>query len=69
MKPETVQTRAGFWQTIQAVLWSFFGVRRGADHDADMAHLNPIAVILTGVGAAAVLVLTLLAIVRWVIHS
>ena len=36
-------------QTIGAVLWSFFGVRRSASHEADMAELNPVHVIAVGV--------------------
>ncbi len=59
--------RASFAQTVKAVAWSFFGVRRGRDHDADMSRLNPIVVIATGIVAAIVFVLTLLTIVRWVV--
>jgi len=61
--------QASVGQTVKAVLWSFFGVRKGSDHDADMASLNPVAVILTGIAAAAILVLTLIMIVRWVVKA
>ena len=47
-------------QTIGAVLWSFFGVRRSASHEADMAELNPVHVIAVGVAAAAIFVLGLI---------
>ncbi len=70
MRPMTeppTPPRASIAQTIKAVAWSFFGVRRGRDHDADMARLNPVAVILTGIAAAALFVLILLLIVRWVV--
>lgn len=60
--------RATFAQTVKAVAWSFFGVRRGRDHDADMARLNPVAVIVTGVAAAALFVVALLLIVRMVVN-
>jgi hypothetical protein len=53
-------------QTIGAVLWSFFGVRRSANHEADMAGLNPLHVIAVGVAAAAVFVLGLLGLVRFI---
>lgn len=53
-------------QTIGAVLWSFFGVRRSANHEADMAELNPLHVIAVGVVAAAIFVLGLIGLVRFI---
>jgi hypothetical protein len=55
-------------QTAKAVGASFFGVRGGRAHENDMARLNPVHVILMGVLMAVIFVLTLLAIVRWVVH-
>jgi len=55
-------------QTISAVLWSFFGVRKGRDHDRDMAQLNPVHVVITGVVLGILFVLTLLMIVKNVIN-
>ncbi|MFN5257925.1 MAG: DUF2970 domain-containing protein [Burkholderiales bacterium] len=55
-------------QTISAVLWSFFGVRKGREHDRDMAQLNPVHVVITGVGLGVLFVLTLLMIVKNVIN-
>jgi hypothetical protein len=53
-------------QTIGAVLWSFFGVRRSANHEADMAELNPLHVIAVGVIAAAIFVLGLIGLVQFI---
>lgn len=55
-------------QTVSAVLWSFFGVRKGRDHDRDMAQLNPVHVVITGVVLGVLFVLTLLMIVKSVIN-
>ncbi|MFG6414855.1 DUF2970 domain-containing protein [Roseateles sp. DC23W] len=66
---EAVRRPASLRQTISAVAWSFFGVRRGRDHENDMARLNPVHVIIAGVLGAAVFVLMLLLLVRWVISS
>ncbi len=55
------------WRTVKAVLWSFFGVRKSHDHDHDMQTLNPVHVIIAGVIAAIVFVLTLIFIVRLVV--
>ena len=59
--------KATVGQTFKAVAWSFFGVRKGSDHDADMARLNPVHVIIAGIIMAALFVVTLISIVRWVV--
>ena len=60
--------RAGFPATLRAVLWSFFGVRKKSDYEKDAARLNPVHVIVAGLIAAAVLVVTLIVIVRAVVN-
>ncbi len=45
---EATQRKLSFVQTIGAVFWSFFGVRKGRDHDRDMAQLNPVHLIVAG---------------------
>lgn len=61
--------KAVFLQTLSAVLWSFFGVRKSKSHSEDMQNLNPIHVIVVGLLAAAVFVLGLLALVNYVVGS
>ncbi|MGZ8981391.1 MAG: DUF2970 domain-containing protein [Burkholderiaceae bacterium] len=55
---------ASFLDTVRAVLWSFFGVRRKSDYERDAARLNPVHVIIAGLIAAALFVFTLILIVR-----
>ena len=57
------------WQTAQAVLWSFFGVRRSADWQRDVERLNPVHVIVAGLVGAALFVAGLVLLVRWVLTS
>ncbi len=64
---DAVRRKASFGQTVRAVLWSFFGVRKRADYEADAAQLNPVHVIIVGVAAAAAFVVALLAIVKWIV--
>jgi Protein of unknown function (DUF2970) len=66
---EAAQRPLSFWQTLRAVAWSFFGVRKGAEHERDMAQLNPVHVILAGLIGAGLFILALLMLVRWVIAS
>jgi hypothetical protein len=59
--------KAGFLQTMRAVLWSFFGVRKRAAYEQDAAQLNPVHVIIAGVIAAIIFVLVLVMVVRFVV--
>lgn len=59
--------KSGIIATFKAVAWSFFGVRKGADHDADMANLNPVHVILAGLIACAAFVVGLILFVKFIV--
>lgn len=56
-------------QTMRAVFWSFFGVRKRADYESDVQQLNPRHVVFAGLIGAALFVLALVLLVRWVIGS
>ncbi|RVU47697.1 DUF2970 domain-containing protein [Rubrivivax rivuli] len=66
---DAVARRGSFLQTARAVGWSFFGVRRSADLAQDVQKLNPVHVIVAGLLGAALFVLALVLLVRWVIGS
>ncbi len=61
--------KASFLQTFRAVAWSFFGVRRSADYAQDMAKLNPVHLVIAGLIGAALFVVTLVLLVKWVVGS
>jgi Protein of unknown function (DUF2970) len=58
-----------FVQTVKAVAWSFVGLRRGAGYQQDVQKLNPVHVIVAGIIGAGLFVLTIVALVRWVVGS
>ncbi|MBN8504816.1 MAG: DUF2970 domain-containing protein [Burkholderiales bacterium] len=66
---EAVQRPMSFGQTLRAVAWSFFGVRSGQEHERDMGRLNPVHVVVAGVAGAALFVVALTLLVRWVVNS
>jgi hypothetical protein len=49
---------------FKAVFWSFFGVRRRADYEADAQKLKPQHVIAAGLVSAAAFVLVLFGVVK-----
>jgi hypothetical protein len=54
------------WQVAKAVLSAFIGIRRRAAHEQDAVTLTPAQVIVAGVIAAAVFVLSLVMLVRFI---
>ena len=51
---------------FKAVFWSFFGVRKRSDYEADTQRLKPQHVIAAGIVSALVFVLLLVAVVKLV---
>jgi len=66
---DALARRGSFLRAFQAVAWSFFGVRKGAEYEKDVAQLNPLHVIIAGIVAAALFVIGLVVLVKWVISS
>jgi hypothetical protein len=63
------QRQGSLLQTVRAVAWSFFGVRRAADQAVDMHKLNPVHVVVAGIAGALLFVGVLVLLVRWVVGS
>lgn len=63
------ERRAGFVATIRAVMWSFLGVRKKRAYQEDAASLNPVAVIVAGVLAGVIFVLSIVAFVHFVVGA
>ena len=66
---DAVARKGSFGQTMKAVAWSFFGVRRSAEYERDVSRLNPVHVVIAGVVGGALFVLALVLLVNWVIGS
>jgi hypothetical protein len=56
-------------RSFKAVAWSFFGIRKSSEYERDIAELKPQHVIIAGVVAAALFVLVLVLLVKWIIGS
>jgi hypothetical protein len=51
---------------FKAVFWSFFGVRKNAEYEADTKRLKPQHVIAAGLVSALAFVLVLFGLVKWI---
>ncbi len=66
---DAVQRKASLWQTVRAVGWSFFGIRKGSEYEKDVGRLNPVHVVIAGIVGALLFVGVLVTLVNWVISS
>ena len=62
----TAERRSSVAGAFKAVFWSFFGVRRKRDYEADTQRLKPQHVIIAGLVSALAFVLILFGIVKLV---
>jgi len=60
---------ASFPQVLAAVLWSFFGIRKGQAMARDAVTIKPHQVVIAGVLLAAILVVSLIVLVRMIIRN
>lgn len=62
---ELSQRKLNFFQTLKAVLWGFFGVRKGKGYSEDIAKLNPVHLIVAAVIGTIVFVVGLVLVAQW----
>jgi len=61
------QRKASPLRVAKAVFWSFFGIRKRRDYETDSVEIKPHQVIVAGLIGAAVLVLSLILLVYFII--
>jgi hypothetical protein len=59
--------KGSFGQSMKAVFWSFLGVRKRRDLEADASQLNPLHVLAAALICAAILIGSLILVVRAVV--
>jgi len=67
MANEQTPKSASPLQVAKAVLWSFLGIRRRAEHESDATQLKPAQVIIAGLVGAAIFVLSLVLLVKFIV--
>ncbi len=54
-------------KAIKAVLWSFLGIRKHSEYEADQQRLTLVQVVITGLLCALALVIALFVLVRFIV--
>ena len=62
---ELSQRKLNFFQTLKAVLWGFFGVRKNKGYNEDIGQLNPVHLIIAGLLSGIIFVVGLVYIASW----
>lgn len=66
---ELSQRKLNFFQTLKAVAWGFFGVRKGKGYQEDISSLNPVHLIIAAIIATILFVVGLVMIARFFISQ
>lgn len=66
---ELSQRKLNFFQTLKAVLWGFFGVRKGKGYQEDISKLNPVHLIIAAIIATILFVVGLVMIAKFFINQ
>ncbi len=64
---KTQAAKGSLWATVKAVAWSFLGVRKNSGFQDDIAQLKPYHFIAVGLVGGILLVLSLIAVVNWIV--
>jgi hypothetical protein len=59
--------KTSFARSVKLVAWSMLGIRSRKGYQDDLARVNPVHVVLVGFVAVLLLVVSLIALVNWVV--
>jgi hypothetical protein len=69
MSTQAVTERKGsLLHTVKAVAWSFIGIRKNSEYQADLGRLNPFHIIAVALVGVALFVGGLVLLVNWVVR-
>lgn len=66
---EQAMKPASFLDVLKTIAFGALGVRRRADHERETTRIKPLHIVIAGVVAAALFILTLITIVRVVVGN
>ena len=66
---QLAQRKLNFFQTLKAIAWAMFGVRKGTGYQEDIQKLNPVNLVIAGLLFGVLFVVSLVTIVGLVLSS
>ena len=66
---QLAQRKLNFFQTLKAIAWAMFGVRKGTGYQEDIEKLNPVHLVVAGLLFGLLFVVSLVTIVGLVLSS
>ena len=66
---QLAQRKLNFFQTLKAIAWAMFGVRKGTGYQEDIQKLNPVHLVIAGLLFGVLFVVSLVTIVGLVLSS
>ena len=63
----TRMSQSAMWRTVVAVLWSFIGLRKNSEFEKDVVRITPLHILVVGVVAAFIFVISLIVLVNVVV--
>ena len=66
---ELSQRKLNFFQTLKAITWAMFGVRKGSGYQEDMSKLNPVHLVIAGLLFGVLFVAGLIMLARLALSS
>ena len=62
-----VLVKRPLWRSIVAVAWSFIGIRKNSEFQADLSHITPLHILGVGLVAGLLFVIGLIVLVNLVV--
>jgi hypothetical protein len=69
MERATSSEKTTFLTSVKLVAWSFLGIRSSKGYRDDLSKVNPLHVVLVGLVAAVLLVVSLISLAKWVVSA
>ena len=65
--PAVHKRKGSFLRTVNAVMWSFVGLRSRGDYEKDIEQLNPVHIVVVALVGIVFFVGSLIALATWVV--
>ncbi|MEY3953176.1 MAG: hypothetical protein RLZZ397_56 [Pseudomonadota bacterium] len=61
--------KRSLFRAFVMVAWSFFGIRKGAEHQKDLEAVTPLQIVVVGVVSGLLFVMLLATVVSWIVPN